>query len=64
MAEIELSVLVRQYLSERMNDKARPQKRVAAWQARRNANADRIDWQFTTKDVCIKLKKLYPTFPS
>lgn len=61
MAEIELSVLARQCLSERMNDKAHLQEQVAAWQARRNASSVKIDWRFTTDDARIKLKKLYPT---
>ena len=61
MAEIELSVLARQCLSERMNDKAHLQEQVAAWQERRNASAVPIDWRFTTEDARIKLKKLYPT---
>jgi len=61
MAEIELSVLARQCLSERMNDKENLQKQVAAWQERRNASAVTIDWRFTPDDARIKLKKLYPT---
>jgi len=61
MAEIELSVLARQCLSERMNDRENLQKQVAAWQERRNASAVTIDWRFTTEDARIKLKKLYPT---
>ena len=61
MAEIELSVLARQCLSERMNDKAHLQEQVAAWQERRNTSAAKIDWRFTTDDARVKLKKLYPT---
>ena len=61
MAEIELSVLARQCLSERMNDKANLQSQVAAWQAGRNAGAVKIDWRFMTDDARIRLKKLYPT---
>ena len=61
MAEIELSVLARQCLSERMNDKENLQKQVAAWQERRNASTVTIDWRFTTDDARIRLKKLHPT---
>ena len=61
MAEIELSVLARQCLSERMNDKENLQKQVTAWQERRNASTVTIDWRFTTDDARIRLKKLYPT---
>ena len=61
MAEIELSVLSRQCLSERMKDKENLQTQVAAWQEGRNASRVTIDWRFTTEDARIKLKKLYPT---
>ena len=61
MAEIELSVLARQCLSARMDDKANLQKQVAAWQERRNSSTVTIDWRFTTDDARIRLKKLYPT---
>jgi hypothetical protein len=61
MAEIELSVLARQCLAERMNDKANLQEQVAAWQQKRNASGVQIDWRFTTEDARIKLKRLYPT---
>jgi len=61
MAEIELSVLARQCLSERLDDKENLQKQVAAWQDRRNASAVKIDWRFTAEDARVKLKKLYPT---
>ena len=61
MAEIELSVLARPCLSERMNDKENLQKQVAAWQERRNASTVTIDWRFTTDDARIRLKKLHPT---
>lgn len=60
-AEIELSVLARQCLAERMDSKTRLQEQVAAWQQRRNASGVKIDWRFTTDDARIKLKKLYPT---
>jgi hypothetical protein len=33
---------------------------VAAWEARRNADQQPIDWRFTTADARIKLKHLYP----
>lgn len=61
MAEIELSVLARQCLSERMDTKAHLQEQVTAWQTRRNTSGVKIDWRFTTEDARIKLKRLYPT---
>jgi hypothetical protein len=60
MAEIELSVLARQCLAERMENQERLAKAVAAWEQSRNAAAVRIDWRFTTADARIKLKHLYP----
>jgi len=33
---------------------------VAAWSSRRNRESHKIDWQFTTADARIKLKRLYP----
>jgi hypothetical protein len=33
---------------------------VAAWELRRNAAHVSVDWQFTTADARIKLKRLYP----
>jgi DDE superfamily endonuclease len=61
MAEIELSVLARQCLNRRLGDRATLEQEVAAWEEARNAAAATIDWQFTTADARIKLKRLYPT---
>ena len=60
MAEIELSVLARQCLNRRLGDRARLEREVAAWEAARNTAATTIDWQFTTEDARLKLKRLYP----
>ena len=60
MAEIEPSALGRD-LPDRVGDRATLERHVQAWQHRRNAAATRADWQFTTKDARIKLRKLYPT---
>jgi hypothetical protein len=60
MAEIELSILARQCLNRRLDDRAMMEREVAAWVAARNAAATPIDWQFTTEDARIKLKRLYP----
>jgi hypothetical protein len=61
IAECELSVLIRQGLSERVASKAELEEQVKAWAYNRNETQIKIDWQFTTKDARIKLKKLYPT---
>jgi transposase len=60
MAEIELSVLGRQVLDERLENIQVVQEKVAAWEAKRNRQRVTIDWRFTTKDARIKLKRLYP----
>jgi DDE superfamily endonuclease len=61
MAEIELSVLGRQCLAQRLPDKGRLTEEAAAWEERRNRHRSRIDWRFTTADARIKLKRLYPS---
>lgn len=63
LAEIELSVLSRQCLDRRIGTQAELVREVAAWQAKRNANAVGINWRFTTADARIKLKRLYPSIP-
>ncbi len=60
MAEIELSVLKGQCLDLRIPDMATMQRQVAAWEKNRNNRVRKILWQFTTPDVRIKLKRLYP----
>jgi hypothetical protein len=35
---------------------------VTAWEHKRNQDAVKVNWRFTTKDARIKLKKLYPSF--
>lgn len=61
---IELSVLARQCLDRRIPDKESLQREVAAWEERRNLQFRTIDWQFTTADARIKLKRLYPSILS
>ena len=64
MAEIELSVLARQCLSQRLPCRAELEAEVTAWAAARNARAAHMEWRFTTADARIKLKHLYPTLQS
>jgi hypothetical protein len=60
IAECELSVLGRQCLGQRIEDRPLLEREVAAWEGKRNNQAARVDWQFTTADARIKLKRLYP----
>lgn len=61
MAEIELSVLARQCLDRRIPDRETLKQEVAAWEQRRNREVHTVDWQFTSADARIKLKRLYPS---
>lgn len=62
LAESELGVLASQCLNRRIPDKETLISEVAAWQAKRNKHCVQADWQFTTEDARIKLKRLYPQF--
>jgi DDE superfamily endonuclease len=62
MAEIELSVLQRQCLDRRIPDQEMLTREVAVWEHKRNQDAVKVNWRFTTENARIKLKKLYPSF--
>ena len=61
MAEIELNVLSSQCLDRRIAEKAFLSSEVAAWEQNRNLSSSTVNWQFTTADARIKLRKLYPS---
>ena len=60
MAESELSVLSRQCLDRRIPNKQALIDEVAAWENSRNKHHNKADWQFTSADARVKLKRLYP----
>lgn len=62
MAEIELHVLNGQCLNRHISTIDEVKEEVNAWETHRNNKNSKINWQFTTKDARIKLKKLYPSF--
>jgi hypothetical protein len=62
VAEIELRVLTVQCLSRRIADATTLRREAHAWEHARNASGARVDWQFTSKDARIHLKRLYPRF--
>jgi transposase len=62
MAECELSVLSRQCLARRIPDMASLTQEALAWETYRNAKHVSINWQFTSADARIKLRRLYPIF--
>jgi len=61
MAEIEIGVMCRQALAKPLPDMASFKAQVQNWTLRRNFESNKINWQFTTSDARIKLKRLYPT---
>jgi hypothetical protein len=61
MAEIEFSVFHRK-LGSRVPDIDTLQRKVRAIEAARNQSSASVDWQFTTTDARIKLKRLYPSY--
>ena len=60
MAESELSVLSSQCLDRRISDQRVLKDEVEAWEADRNGKHARANWQFTTADARVKLRRLYP----
>jgi hypothetical protein len=61
MVEIELSILVRQCLGQRLRDIPTLQRQVSAWQDRRNAQRATVHWQFSVDKARTKLARLYPS---
>ena len=62
MAESELGVLFSQCLDRRIPDQQVLKEEVNAWEADRNRKHAKADWQFTTADARVKLKRLYPHY--
>jgi hypothetical protein len=60
MAEIEIGVMCRQALAKPLPDLVSFKNQVKAWTFRRNVEGSKVNWQFTTVDARIKLKRLYP----
>jgi len=62
MAEIEISVLVRQCVGKRrVPDAQRLGREARAWYEARNRQQASVDWRFTTADARTKLRRLYPS---
>lgn len=62
MAESELGVLSLQCLDRRIENVDKLKHKITAWEKNRNRDYTKADWQFTTADARIKLKRLYPQF--
>jgi hypothetical protein len=61
MAEIELGILGRQCLSQRIDNIQDLRRQVDAWEKSRDKAKVKVNWQFTTADARIKLRRLYPS---
>jgi hypothetical protein len=59
MAEIEIGVLDRQCLDRRLPDRGALTAEVDAWQQRRNAEHQCIEWTFTRQDADHKMRRHY-----
>jgi hypothetical protein len=64
IAEIELSAMTRQCLGRRIPSINQLSQELLEWESARNKNQKSVDWQFTTDDARIKLRRLYPQFKS
>jgi hypothetical protein len=62
VAEIELSVMTKQCLDRRVPDITTLRRETSVWATTRNDSQTGVEWQFTTDDARIKLKRLYPQF--
>ncbi len=60
MVEIEIGVLKGQCLDRRIDDRARLEQEIAAWERERNAAGARITWMFTTENARAKMGRAYP----
>jgi hypothetical protein len=61
MAEIELGILGRQCLSQRIDNMEDLRRQTSAWEKRRDEAQVKVNWQFATADARTKLKRFYPS---
>jgi hypothetical protein len=59
VAEILLSVMARQCLDQRIDTMVALECAIGAWLESQSGVT--IDWQFTTADARVKLRRLYPS---
>lgn len=64
IAEIELSAMTKQCLGRRIPTLMDLCTELREWESARNKKQKGVDWQFTTDDARIKLRRLYPQFKS
>ena len=61
MVEIELSVLSKQCLEQRIPGIVLVKEATLAWERERNNPNATVNWRFTVSDARIKLKRFYPS---
>jgi len=61
MVEIELSILSRQSLQQRIPDQTQLQDIVMAWSRSRNTHRATVEWRFSVHEARVTLASLYPT---
>ena len=61
IAEIMIGIMNRQCLCGRIGDTSTVREEVAAWEEDGNRHQKPVQWQFTTENARVKLKRLYPT---
>jgi len=61
MAEIEFAALLTHGLPTRVAERPALEAHCLAWQLARNQRGTPTNWQFTTAEARVKLKRLYPT---
>jgi ribosomal protein S13 len=60
IAEIELSVLNRVALKQRIKSKVQLEQQIKTYMEEKNNKAKPVNWQFTSENARTKLNKLYP----
>jgi hypothetical protein len=60
MAEIEISIVSRQCLKQRIADQTHLRQETLAWAAHRNEQKATIQWCFDVHQARTKLARLYP----
>jgi len=62
IAEISISILSKQCIDRRICNIDKLNKEISAWEKDYNRKRNTVNWQFTSEDARIKLKRLYPVF--
>lgn len=60
MVEIEIGVLKKQCLGQRIGERGHLEAEIRAWENRRNHRQEKIDWLFTKETARLKMRKAYP----